>query len=278
VSARERGGQPGDPVGYAVADGVAVIRLRRPAFANTIDQRLAAGLRASAVACAADPAVRAVLIGADGPRFCAGGDIRVLAAAPPAELPALLDGIVADFHAAIGVLDGLAVPVVCAVRGAVAGGGLALPLVADIVVAADDAVFAAGYPGIGLSPDGGSSWLLPRIAGPRAAARLLLANEPIGAAEAVRAGLVTETVPAADVEARATALARRLAAGPAAALAATRRLLRQAWDSQLAEQLAAERQQITRVAATADAAEGIAAFAARRSPSFGPATGPGGPP
>jgi 2-(1,2-epoxy-1,2-dihydrophenyl)acetyl-CoA isomerase len=263
----------GDPVGYAVNDSIATIRLQRPAAANSIDQHLAARLRACAEACAADPAVRATLICANGPRFCAGGDITLFAATPPDELPALLDAIVADFHAAIRALDALAVPVVCAVRGAAAGGGLALLHVADIVVAADDATFAAGYPGIGLSPDGGNSWYLPRIAGPRAAARFLLANEPATAAEALHMGLVSELVPASDVESRAVQLARRLAAGPAAALASTRRLLRLARDSQLDEQLDAERREITRNAATADAAEGIDAFSSRRAPSFHPPAG-----
>jgi 2-(1,2-epoxy-1,2-dihydrophenyl)acetyl-CoA isomerase len=145
---------------------------------------------------------------------------------------------------------------------------LGLVHVADIVIASEDATFALGYGGIGLTSDGGNSWYLPRLVGMRRAQELFLLNRRFTAAEALEWGLVTRVVPAADVDAEVDAVATRLAAGPTRAYGGMRKLLRQSFETGLRDQLATEKHLIVDAATTADAAEGIAAFAEKRRPHF----------
>ncbi len=264
----------GDPaaglttVRYSVTDGLARIELLRPDAANAINEALSRDLRTAAARCALDRSARALLISGDGSRFCVGGDLSLFAGTPGDALPALLDRMITDYHVALATLAALPLPVVCAVQGAAAGGGLGLLWAADLVVAADNAKFATGYSAVGLSPDGANSWYLPRLVGPRRAAQMMLQNRVLGAAEALESGLVSEVVPLAELTERATAVATGLANGPARGLAAMRRLLRQSWTATLEEQFDAERRAIVAVAGTTDAVAGIAAFAAGRQPEF----------
>lgn len=251
-----------------VTNGIARLHLERPDAANAIDVAMAADLRVAAEALRARTDLRVVLITGSGKRFCAGGDIDVFAHKAPQELATLLSGMIENYHVALGILPELPVPVVCAVQGAAAGGGLGLTYAADIVLAADDARFALGFSLIGLTMDGGSTHYLPRLVGPARAALMYLENTALTASQALDIGLVSEVVPAADLTARAEELVEKLASGPTAALGAARRLLRTSWDRTLSEQLAAERQTMYDVARTADAAEGVTAFAERRRPTF----------
>jgi 2-(1,2-epoxy-1,2-dihydrophenyl)acetyl-CoA isomerase len=253
---------------YAVTTGVARIHLNRPGSSNAIDVAMARDLRVAATECAADATVRALLITGAGARFCAGGDITMFAETPRAELPGLLDGLISDYHVALTTLADLDVPIVCAVQRAAAGGGLGLLYAADIVIASDDAKFAVGYGGIGLSADGGNSWYLPRLVGPRVAAQMFLENRVLTAGEALTFGLVSELVPAARLAEQAEATAARLATGPTQAFALMRRLLRDTWTSELAGHLHSERAAMVQAAQTDDAAEGIAAFTGKRRPDF----------
>jgi 2-(1,2-epoxy-1,2-dihydrophenyl)acetyl-CoA isomerase len=139
---------------------------------------------------------------------------------------------------------------------------------ADIVLAADDARFVTAFAGIGLSGDGGGTYHLPRLIGPRRAAAAYLRNTPISAAEALEWGLVNELVPPSELRARATALARELASGPTVAFATQRALLRDSWRNDLPTQLAAEGRGIKHTGDSHDAAGAIAAFAAKRAPTF----------
>lgn len=252
----------------AVADGVARVRLNRPEAGNAIDEAMAAELLELATRLAEDPSVRVVLLSGEGPMFTAGGDIDLFARTPPDEFAPLLRRMIDTYHLALERLTELDAPLVAAVRGPSGGGGLGLLHAADVVVAADDAVFAVGYGRLGLTADGGNTWYLPRLVGLRRAQELFLLNRRITAAEALEWGMVTRVVPAADVDAEAEAIALRLAAGPTRAFGGMRRLLRQSFDTDLRGQLAAEKAAIVEVAATADAAEGIAAFAAHRRPTF----------
>ena len=177
--------------------------------------------------------------------------------------------MIPPYHAALERIAALEAPVVAAVRGAIAGGGLGLAWCSDIVIASEDAVFATGFAKLGLSGDGGSSWWLPRLVGLRRAQELLLRNRVLRAAEALDWGLVTEVVATDAVEARAESVAAELAAGPAHALGHIRRLLRLSATNTLTEQLAAEAAAARACGATADAREGIAAFTERRAPRFG---------
>ena len=255
-------------VTFDVEDGLAVLRLNRPDARNAIDAAVAADLAEATQRCAADPTVRALLICANGPTFSVGGDIEMLAASGPAELPGTLRRLTTSYHASLQILGQLPVPVVAAVQGAVAGGALGLLYAADIVIAADGTRFAAGFAGLGLSGDGGGTWFLPRLIGTRRAAELYLGQRVLSPAEALDWGLITRVVPAAELESEGGALARALARGPTRAFGELRGLLRQAPEANLADHYRAETEALARTAATLDAQAGIAAFRARSRPHF----------
>jgi 2-(1,2-epoxy-1,2-dihydrophenyl)acetyl-CoA isomerase len=257
----------GRRVALTFASGVAHLRLVRADARNAIDPAMVAALAQAAQACSHDPSVRAVLITAAGPAFTVGGDLRYLAGRAD-DLDDALEEMIPAYHRALARLATLDVPVVCAVQGAIAGGGLGLAWLADVVLAADDAVFATGFAQIGLSGDGASTWFLPRLVGLRRAQELEICGRVLTAAEALDWGLVTRVVPHAELEEEATALATRLAAGPTVALAHMRRLLRDSWGATLEQQLESERAAMQATGATADAREGVRAFAEKRTPGF----------
>lgn len=251
-----------------VADGVAQIRLDRPDHANTINPEMTRDLAELATRLAEDESVRAVLLTGNGPMFTAGGDIDVFVETPPERLPAALRRMIDDYHRALERLTEIDAPIVAAVRGAAAGGGLGLVCAADVVLAAEDAVFAAGYAAIGMTSDGGNSWWLPRLVGLRRAQELYLTGRRLPAAEALDWGLVTRVLPDEEVEPEAAALARQLAAGPTRSFGHIRRLLRDGHHTPLRDQLAAERESIVAVAGSADTREGVTAFTEHRRPRF----------
>ncbi len=255
-------------VGFEFADGIAHVRLDRPDTRNALDTAMAVGLRDAARRCAETSGLRAVLISGAGPAFSVGGDIGVFAEATDHERAALLRGMAALYHEALRRFLDLDAPIVCAVHGAVAGGGLGLLYCADLVLAAEGTRFALGYGALGLSSDGGSSWFLPRMVGPKRAAELYFEQRMLTAHEAAEWGLVSRVVPAEAIREESLAVARRLAAGPTRAYAEMRHLLNDSGDRSLTDHLAAEERAMFRTAATADAAEGIAAFAGRREPHY----------
>jgi 2-(1,2-epoxy-1,2-dihydrophenyl)acetyl-CoA isomerase len=160
-------------------------------------------------------------------------------------------------------------PVIAVVHGAVAGFGLSLMLACDFALAADNAYFTMAYCHIGLSPDGGATWSLPRLVGLRKATELALLGERFDARTAATLGLVNRVVPLAELNREAELLAARLAAGPAAALARTKALLQSSFDHSLDQQLGAEKRAFAACAAEPDFAEGLAAFAEKRQARFG---------
>jgi 2-(1,2-epoxy-1,2-dihydrophenyl)acetyl-CoA isomerase len=220
-------------VRYDVDQQVATIRLDRPEAGNAIDLTLVEDFHQACGRAADDPAVRAVLLCGTGRSLSTGGDLAMFAGLDASELPRRLRQMIDLYHLALDRLTRMDPPVVCAVRGAAAGGGLGLLHAADVVVAADDSRFALGYAAIGLASDGGNTWFLPRLVGLRRAQQLMLLNRRLTAAEALDWGLVTEVVPAAEVEDRARQLAQRLAAGPTQAFGRMKRLLRDSWTADL---------------------------------------------
>jgi 2-(1,2-epoxy-1,2-dihydrophenyl)acetyl-CoA isomerase len=253
---------------YDVDQGVATIRLDRPDAGNTIDLALAEDFYEAVFRAAGDPGVRAILVGGAGRSLSAGGDLAMFAGLDAGELPRRLRQMIDVWHLALERLTRIDPPVVCAVRGAAAGGGLGLLHAADVVVAAEDSKFALGYAAIGLASDGGNTWFLPRLVGLRRAQQLMLLNKVLTGPEALDWGLVTEIVPAAEVEDRARQLAQQLAAGPTQAFGRMKRLLRESWTTDLPGQFSAETAQMAGAGASDDAAEGIAAFMAKRRPTF----------
>lgn len=249
-----------EPVRLDITDGVASVELNRPEAANALDLPLAERLSEVVERVAGDD-VRAVLLVGAGKRFCAGGDVRsFLASEDP---PAYLELLASTADRALQRLAELDKPVVAAVHGAVAGAGLAVMLSCDLVVAAAGTKFVTAYAGIGLTPDCGVSWLLPRAVGQQRALELLLTPRTLTAVEARDWGLVTEVVDDAVVADRGLELARSLAAGPAAAYGQARRLVRSSYAATRAETGADEARTIAEAVRTDDAQRLIAAFTSR---------------
>jgi len=258
-----------ETIDYRVVDGVAHLRLNRPEVRNAINLQVAEETLAVARMIEADDSVRAVLISGAGSDLTVGGDLDYFVGnAEPGAYGDLFARMTGPFHEAFRILDRIDAPIVTAAQGSTAGGGLGYLYAADLVVAADDARFVTAFAGIGLSGDGGGTWHLPRLVGPRKAMELYLLNRPLNAAEALELGLVNELVPAAEVGAHALALATRLAQGPTTGYGHMRRLLRGTWTRDLSEQLTAETAAVAAAGDTKDAAAGIAAFRAKQRPTF----------
>lgn len=253
---------------FEVQQGVGLIRLHRPEDGNAITLEMAREMLEVARRCEADPSVRAVVLTGSGKMFCAGGDLKVFAAQGE-ELPDYIQKVVQVFHGAISCFNGMAAPVVAAVNGTAAGGGLSLALCTDLAVAAASAKFTVGYTKIGLTLDGGSSYFLARLVGLRRAKELALLNPVLSARQALDWGLVNQVVPDEDVLAKALEMAGMLAAGPTLAFGATKRLLLGGMTASLEEQLAAEARAITALAGSADGREGMRAFLEKRGARFG---------
>jgi len=247
--------------------GVARITLHRPDAANGIDLRMAEELLAAATGLADDPAVRVVLLTGSGARFCGGGDVKAFADRG-AGLGHHIREITVPLHAAISQLVRLDAPVVCAVQGSAAGAGLGLVAAADLVLAGESAKFVMAYTGIGLTPDGGSSFFLPRKVGTTRALELALTNRVLSATEACDWGLVTRVVPDAELADATEALVAALAIGPTRAFGAVKRLVHGSLEHTLDQHLARESEEMARAGSTADATEGVAAFVAKRPPEF----------
>ncbi|WP_431875786.1 enoyl-CoA hydratase/isomerase family protein [Amycolatopsis sacchari] len=247
-------------VRWEYTGGVGRITLDRPEVANALDLPTAREL-AEAVTAAEAGDVRVVLLTGAGARFCAGGDVGSFLAAeePPEYLHELASGV----EAALRRLSGLPKPVVAGVRGAVAGAGLAFVLNADVVVAARSTKFRMAYAGIGLTPDCGVSYLLPRAIGTQRALELALTGRTLSAEEAREWGLVTEVVDDDALDGRAAALAGALADGPAGALGQAKRLIRSSFEVSRARSAADEAETIAAAVRTSEAQQLIERFTAR---------------
>lgn len=256
----------GPPVVVRFTEGIASISLSRPGHGNALDLDLASALSSAVAEVARAREPGAVLIRGEGPAFCVGGDLLAFASAPD---PAVYVRTLADtVHQAIGALRALPMPVISAVHGACAGGGIGLALAADLVIAEHSARFRAAYTAAGLTPDGGLGWILPRTIGPARAADLILTNRVVDGTEAERLGLVSRVVPDGTAGDEALILARSLAGGPQEALSRSVRMLRDAVSTALPDHLNREAESIAAQAAGPEGAEGISAFLGKRLPVF----------
>jgi 2-(1,2-epoxy-1,2-dihydrophenyl)acetyl-CoA isomerase len=251
---------------------VVTLTLNRPSSLNALDEHMIEALVDRAAAIAADASVRCVIVTGSGKHFMAGGDIGMLArriGAPAHERDQYFDGLMQSVHAIIELLQRMPQPVIASVRGAVAGFGLSLACACDLVIAADDCVFTSAYRHLGLTPDGGLSYFLPRVVGVKKAMEIVLLGDRFDAAEALRIGLINRIVPQTELAAQTRAVAALLTSGPAVAIRNGKRLVNASMSQPLAAQLAAEATSFGACAATGDFAEGIAAFLGKRPPRFG---------
>ena len=246
------------PVLYDVRDGVATVELNRPDVSNALDQGLCVALLRAVEAAADDASVRVLLLLGRGKLFCAGGDVSGMAASD--DRARYLQDLAEAAHEAVRALDRLEKPVLAGVQGAAAGAGLAFTLSADLVVAGESARFLTAYTALGLTPDSGLSWLLPRAVGLRRALEMTLTNRRLTAAEAVEWGLVTSTCPDDEVAGFARALAEQMATGPSHAFGQSRSLLRSAHGRSLDEHLDLEARTISAASTTPEAGALIDAF------------------
>jgi 2-(1,2-epoxy-1,2-dihydrophenyl)acetyl-CoA isomerase len=249
-----------------IREHVAHLTLTRGDAANTMNLQFGREFAAAAYAIRKDADVRAVLLQGEGRNFCFGGDLRGMITAG-GNVNAYLTELTTDLHAGLVHLARAHAPVVAAVQGTAAGAGLGLVLAADLAIAATSAKFTAAYTAVGLTPDGSTTFLLPRAVGHKRAMEMFITNRVLDAPTALEWGLINQIVEDAALADTAAALTARLAAGPAGAHGTVKRLLAESepgWEAQLDR----EGRTIAGRAETAEGREGIAAFLEKRAPKF----------
>jgi 2-(1,2-epoxy-1,2-dihydrophenyl)acetyl-CoA isomerase len=261
-------GDPREETVLVEVDGearVATITLNRPDALNALTVPMKQALLAALRRVERDAAVRAVILTGAGRAFCAGQDLRERL--EPAAAPLGVE-VRERYNPIIRAMRALPKPIVAAINGVAAGAGASLAMAADIRIASDAASFALAFGRVGLVPDSGATWLLPRLVGLTRAMELALLNEPVPAADAVRLGMVGRVVPGAELATEARSIAARLAAGAPRAIALTKRALNAAWERDLDGALEYEAQLQDMAGRSKDHAEGLAAFMEKRPPRF----------
>ncbi len=249
-------------IGFEVADGVATVTLNRPDKLNSFTPELHRELAAALDEIERDARVRAVLLTGAGRAFCAGQDLSSL------DMPTVGDTIERLYNALVRRFRNLPKPIVCAVNGVAAGAGANLALACDIVLAGRSATFIQAFSKIGLVPDTGGTYFLPRLVGSARALALTLLAEPVTGEQAAAWGMIWRAVDDAQLMDEARGLARRLATQATKGLGLTKQALNRSLANDLETQLAVERELQIAASRTDDCREGIAAFLAKRPPAF----------
>ena len=251
----------------AIADGVARVTMNRPDKLNSFTRRMHADLRAAMDRIESDPAVRCVVLTGAGRGFCAGQDLADLSF-EPGSMTDLGQLIHENFNPLVRRLQSLPKPVVARVQGIAAGAGANLALACDLVIAGRSSAFLQAFVNIGLVPDTGGTWLLPRNVGTARAMGLAMLGEKLTAEQAQQWGLIWKCVDDERLDADVDALAGRLAGMPTRALAAIKQSIRHAATSTLDAQLDLERDLQSQLGASHDYSEGVNAFLHKRAPKF----------
>ncbi|GAA1668785.1 enoyl-CoA hydratase [Citricoccus zhacaiensis] len=259
--------EAGRRVTLTVTEQVGHLELSRPEARNAMDPDFVRDFGDALDQAVSRPDIRALLVTGQGPSFCVGGDLSYFTSHPDT-LEEDLGWMVDHWHEVLGRFASIDLPVITAVHGGTAGGGLGMVWCADHVIAAEDTRIAAGFADIGLSGDGGASWYLPRLVGHRRAQAMILDNVPVDAPTALEWGIVHSVVPRADLMDAAWTSARRFARRSAPAFRQAKRLLRESSTHGLVEHLHAEAEAIHACAASSDSAEGISAFVEKRPAVF----------
>ncbi len=260
-----------EPIRTERRGNVLAITLQRPERLNALDVPSMMALRQALQAVATERDVRAVLLTGAGKAFCAGGDVAVMDEyRARGELPELFHALTGEMESGVRELMGMPKPVVAALPGVAAGGGLSLALACDWRIASEDTVLVPAFPSLGAVPDGGLTYFLPHYLGIGLAQELLFTEARVPAARARELGLLHEVVPAAELERRAWTKVTELADGPTYAYGWTKRLLHAAYRESAESQMMLERRAAVEAARRGELPEGIRAFREKRKPKFPP--------
>ena len=260
-----------DVVLLDMSEGVATITLNRPKVLNALDTALAVSLSDILHQVERDPEARVVVLRGAGDGFMAGGDLKFFGGMldrEPEDRRAEFRSLIHRFHESVLAIRRMPKPVVGAVHGAVAGAGLSVAVACDLTVASDNAYFTLAYCNIGTSPDGGSTFALPRVVGVKRAMEIAMLGDRFDATAALDYGILNRVVPAADFNSEIAKLAKRLAAGPTIALAHTKQLINNSLEATVETQLERETESFANCTATHDFPEGITAFLEKRAAQF----------
>jgi 2-(1,2-epoxy-1,2-dihydrophenyl)acetyl-CoA isomerase len=252
---------------FEVRDGIARLTLNRPERLNSFNSAMHAEVRAALAGLPSSQA-RVLVISGAGRGFCAGQDLNDRAVAPGAGPPDLAASIEQNYKPLVLSLRALPLPVIAAVNGVAAGAGANLALACDLVIAARSAVFVQAFAKLGLVPDSGGTWILPRLVGTARALGLAFLGDKLSAEQAAAWGLIWRCVEDAEFAGVVEDLARHFAAAPTRGLARTKQAIYEGLGRDLAAQLDIERDYQGELGRSSDYAEGVAAFAAKRVPRF----------
>ncbi|MFQ5925514.1 MAG: enoyl-CoA hydratase/isomerase family protein [Dehalococcoidia bacterium] len=253
---------------YEKRDQVATITLNRPQSLNALDPAMGQELVDCLIRCSEDADCRALILTGAGRAFCAGGDVKDMRASMEDSPQLLLKRLTIQFHTIVSDIRRMNKPVIAAVKGVASGAGFPLALACDLVIAAEGTRFNAAYVLIGLSPDGGLTYFLPRLVGLQRASQLFFSGDVVDAERGLEMGFVNQVVKEEELMEVAYALASRLASAPTLAIAEAKQLINCSLSESLESQLENERQAIARSAGTEDFKEGISAFFEKRKASF----------
>jgi 2-(1,2-epoxy-1,2-dihydrophenyl)acetyl-CoA isomerase len=256
-----------DNILFSAEGGIARLTLNRPDKLNSFNVQMHGEVRHALGTLPSLDARVLVLTGA-GRGFCAGQDLGDRAVAPGSQSVDLGESIDTHYKPLILALQDLPIPVIAAVNGVAAGAGANIALACDLVIAAQSASFVQAFSKLGLVPDSGGTWTLPRLVGLSRALGLTLLGNKLPAEQAAAWGMIWQCVPDAEFQSTVDALARQLAVAPTRGLARTKAAIRGSWQHSLTEQLDIERDAQSELGRSADYAEGVAAFSEKRAPRF----------
>jgi len=252
---------------YEAENGVGLITFNRPEAANAMSPLCAKEFNVLSREIEGDRSVQAVVMTGAGRMFCAGGDLAAFAEAGD-QARALLLEMTGDLHLGLSRLARMSAPVIAAVNGTAAGAGFSLVMSCDLAISAERAVYTMAYTNAGLSPDGSSTYYMPRKIGDRRSRELMLTNRVLSSSEALDWGIVNQVVPDDEVVTEAMKLAAKLASGPTLAYGKVKELLNSSFDHALETQMEYEARSIAGLIETGDGQEGIRAFLDKRKPDF----------
>ncbi len=256
---------PSDTLHFNIDNGIAVIRLNRPTVFNSFNREMALALQDALDECASNSAVRAIYLTGEGKAFCAGQDLQEAIAEGD---PQIEEIVREHYNPIILKIREIEKPIVAAVNGVAAGAGANIALACDVVVATKSSSFLQAFSKIGLIPDSGGTFMLPRLIGWQKASALMMLGEKVAAEEAERMGMIYKVLEDEEFSDGSMAIAQKLAKMPTRGLGLTKRLLNRSFENDLAEQLNEEGEAQVEAAGTYDYNEGVNAFLEKRKPEF----------